>query len=468
MVEFALILPTFLMLVAIAADFGRLFYAYVAITNATKEGAAYGARNPVCDTNANGALCPDPQNVTWRVVNEASNISGITLARVECDAPDGTVRSPLSTCADGDTYIVGASYNFKLITPILSSILGNGLTLSSQAESTVLNLAFDPTPGAAISKKACFGVGCTPVTTPTTDINNNPVYVEGTSGTPITYQVSVTNIGGQTLTGTDIADTNLNIHNKFGSTGCPALPSTLAIAQIWTCTYTMTAPDTQGQPTLDYPNTATFTANEIQQRQSTATVRIDAAPGNLTVSKYESTYKLGGNGAGPFGTTTDLAVGTKSGVTTTVWYQVTVSNPGTLTVGGITVQDSYGAFPVTADCPTPPTSLAPAASWTCVYSRTESTVGDFTNTVTANASAMSPPGPRTASATIHVQSCGTDNLVPNLIGLSKADAQTAWVNAGYASGNLTEWSGHNSDPVVTQNVQAFTCAPSTTTMTVTR
>ena len=48
-VEFALILPIFLILIAGAIDLGRLFYAYVAITNASKEGALYGASNPLCD-----------------------------------------------------------------------------------------------------------------------------------------------------------------------------------------------------------------------------------------------------------------------------------------------------------------------------------------------------------------------------------------------------------------------------------
>jgi hypothetical protein len=40
MVEFAILLPTLVMILAIAADFGRAFTAYIAISGAAREGAA--------------------------------------------------------------------------------------------------------------------------------------------------------------------------------------------------------------------------------------------------------------------------------------------------------------------------------------------------------------------------------------------------------------------------------------------
>ena len=73
MVEFALILPVLLLLLAAAIDLGRLFYAYVAVENAAKEGAFFGARNPLCDDGVN-TNCGDPNNVIWHVQNEAPNI----------------------------------------------------------------------------------------------------------------------------------------------------------------------------------------------------------------------------------------------------------------------------------------------------------------------------------------------------------------------------------------------------------
>lgn len=468
MVEFALVLPLFLFVLAMTADFGRLFYSYVAVANGAKEGAMYGSRNPICATNADPTTCPDPNNVTYRVQNEASNISGIAVPLVECLAPDGTVRSQLTQCAPNDTYVVQASYQFTFLTPILSSVLGNGLTLRAQSEATVLNTAFDPTPGASITKYACFGTNCTPAVTPLLDSNNNPTYVAGQAGDTITYQITVKNIGGSFLTGVSVTDTNLNL--PFGSATCPSLPSTMSVNTVWQCTYTKTAPNTNGQPTLLYTNTATFTANEIQPRQAVATVQIDAAAGGLSVAKYVSPYKLGGSGSGPFGTAGTMDVGVNTAIpTATVWYEIVVSNPGTATTLGITVDDSNGTLPVTTDCPAAPTSLAAGASWTCKYSKQWSLAGSYTNTVTADASNLLPAGARTATATVNVSGCALPNLViPKLIGLDRNGAQSAWSAAGFSPSNLTTWGGAPSATVASQNVQAYSCVPASTTMTVSR
>ncbi len=45
-VEFALILPVFLFLVVMAIDFGRLFFTYIQVHNAAREGANYGQAAP--------------------------------------------------------------------------------------------------------------------------------------------------------------------------------------------------------------------------------------------------------------------------------------------------------------------------------------------------------------------------------------------------------------------------------------
>src|SRR5688572_22939646 len=46
MVEFALILPVFLLFLVIAVNFGRLFFSYLQLSNAAREAAAYGATQP--------------------------------------------------------------------------------------------------------------------------------------------------------------------------------------------------------------------------------------------------------------------------------------------------------------------------------------------------------------------------------------------------------------------------------------
>jgi len=109
-VEFALVLPILLLLLAATIDFGRLFYLYVAVNNAAKEGALYGARSPLCDDSANPA-CGDPNNVAWHVANEAANLvdsngNSLLTSTVACRDTSGALVQPINNCVDGYTYQV--------------------------------------------------------------------------------------------------------------------------------------------------------------------------------------------------------------------------------------------------------------------------------------------------------------------------------------------------------------------------
>ena len=149
LVEFAFILPIFLVMVAGAVDLGRMFYSYVTIEGAAREGSFYGASRPECDVAS--ATCPDPSNVTWRLNQDLSGLQGVTWT-IQCKDTGGTARAN-SACAEGDSYLVGVTYPFQLVTPILSSIIGTGFNISTSDSALVLNRA----PGAA----------ATPVPTPT-------------------------------------------------------------------------------------------------------------------------------------------------------------------------------------------------------------------------------------------------------------------------------------------------------------
>lgn len=70
LVEFALTLPLLLIILWGAVDLGRLYNAYVAITNASREGARYGISNPT-----------DTPGIDNRIVTEAAG-SGITIDTV--------------------------------------------------------------------------------------------------------------------------------------------------------------------------------------------------------------------------------------------------------------------------------------------------------------------------------------------------------------------------------------------------
>ncbi len=197
--------------------------------NAAKEGAIYGAQNPVCDTDANPTLCPDPSNVEWHVLNEASYLSDVTVAEIQClDSVTGIPKA-LRTCLDGDTYRVVAEEDFRLLTPIIGAFFGESITLRSVSTAVVLNVGFDPTPGLGVTKEACFGAGCTPSITPTTDADNNLIYLEGMSGDTITYLVRIRNIGGSSVSNVTVTDELDGA--PFGLPGgCPPIPNPLLVA----------------------------------------------------------------------------------------------------------------------------------------------------------------------------------------------------------------------------------------------
>lgn len=159
LVEFALVLPVFLVLLGTAIDAGRMFFSYVAITNGAREGAIYGGMNPKCDT---ASACPNPNNVAYRVTQETG--TGVTVT-VTCLAPDGTPRSSLAACVQGDTYRVRVERSFTLLTPLVRAFLGNAITLGAQASAVVFNPAAynspTPTPTATPSPTP------TPIPTPT-------------------------------------------------------------------------------------------------------------------------------------------------------------------------------------------------------------------------------------------------------------------------------------------------------------
>ena len=451
-----------------AVDFGRLFYAYVAVENAAKEGAAYGATNPICDDDTR-AICAGTNNVEARVTLEAGTLpGGVTPTLIQCEAPNGSPRVPLTECRDGDTYVVRATHTFNLITPVLGQVVGGSLVLASESRSRVLNLAFDPTPGASVVKEACAGANCTNFApTPITFEAQVPEYLEVDSGTPITYQITVRNIGGEPLTSATISDSRGAL--PYGTAGCPSWSPSLAVGATWTCTYTRTAPNTGGPPELLYDNTVTVNAAQIQPRQGQATVKIIAAPAALAITKNVHVYQLGGTGSGPaFGSAVDWTPHRNTQVPTVeMWYRITVTNTGGQDATGFSLADTGGALPTNANCPARPTTLSPGASYSCRYLRPYTAVGAKEETATATATAG---GGLSASATttVTVQACGSPSLVvPKLVGISgRTSAVNAWTAAGFPSGQLTTWGGNPNQTVATQTVDAYRCVPASQTMTV--
>ena len=102
--EFALLLPIFLVVIFIIVDFGVGISRWVILTNATREGARIGAVGATTDeirtkvaSTSNGLLDPTPEDVNVYYLDKDSN---------------GDVGDR------GDSVVVESDYEYGLITPL--------------------------------------------------------------------------------------------------------------------------------------------------------------------------------------------------------------------------------------------------------------------------------------------------------------------------------------------------------------
>ena len=112
LVEMAIILPVLLVLLLGVIDLGRIFYAYEALANATREGARY------C------ALHPGNQAGTQTRVQAELNTSMAT---------DVDVTTTCSDLGAGKQITVTATYPFEVLTPLIRQLTGGDIVLSTSA-----------------------------------------------------------------------------------------------------------------------------------------------------------------------------------------------------------------------------------------------------------------------------------------------------------------------------------------------
>jgi Flp pilus assembly protein TadG len=116
-----------LLLLAGAVDVGRMFYHYIAVTNAAREGARTASRLP-CDPALAASRNAVRDAIVASAVNEAAAVGTVVLAANVTITPD-----PVATgCAAGGTPIqVTVAFDFV---NIFSTLLGSaGVRLSNQA-----------------------------------------------------------------------------------------------------------------------------------------------------------------------------------------------------------------------------------------------------------------------------------------------------------------------------------------------
>ena len=132
LVEFALILPVFLLFFGAVLDLGRVAAAQVTVTNVAREAAFQARLTPTDFDNTQGCPAGGESNVIiCRALLEAKN-SPVTVAPADVSL----TCNPACTSGLGNMVTVTVVGHFKLITPILSAFFGGNQNIQFTASST--------------------------------------------------------------------------------------------------------------------------------------------------------------------------------------------------------------------------------------------------------------------------------------------------------------------------------------------
>jgi Flp pilus assembly protein TadG len=109
-VEFALVLPVLLIIIMAILEFGLMFNAYITISNASREGARLGS------------LGGSDIEIVQRVVQTSPVLDSTKI----------TVTVTPATRTRGDMLRVLVSYDYTLITPVISNIISPMVDLDAE------------------------------------------------------------------------------------------------------------------------------------------------------------------------------------------------------------------------------------------------------------------------------------------------------------------------------------------------
>ena len=157
LVEFAAVIPVFLLMVFGIIDVGRVVYMNSVLSQAAREGARLGAveaawvgsTDPSCGTSG-GPICPASEGALRTDIANAANRMTLPFGNVEhvyfsCDAVGSAPENDWTTtaCPTGSrshsvhAVSVRVDMTFTAVTPLISSIIGS--VVLSAASTMVIN-----------------------------------------------------------------------------------------------------------------------------------------------------------------------------------------------------------------------------------------------------------------------------------------------------------------------------------------
>jgi Flp pilus assembly protein TadG len=143
LVEFALVLPIFLLMIMGIVDMGRLIYTYNTVSNAARD----GARIAIVNQSTTGTTTCDTSSATaWSTgcaiaSGIALNIAPADVSVTYRDPTDTTACSPVTI---GCIAVVQVTGTYTALTPIIGQLIGS-IDVSSTAKMSIERACSNPT-----------------------------------------------------------------------------------------------------------------------------------------------------------------------------------------------------------------------------------------------------------------------------------------------------------------------------------
>lgn len=173
LVEFAIVVPVLLSVLLMAVDFGRVYLGWVDLTNVARIGANFAASNPDAWQGSG---------------NAAVQLRYRQLMARDAHGIDCTLPSPLpeptfidSSGAVGSRVQVNLTCTFSLLTPLISSLVGDGAGNVNVGSNAVFTIRFGSPDAAVIGGNA---PSPSPTAAPTSAPTAAPTPTSGPTPTP--------------------------------------------------------------------------------------------------------------------------------------------------------------------------------------------------------------------------------------------------------------------------------------------
>lgn len=139
LVELALVLPLFGLVLLMAVDFGRAYFTYIQANNAAREAAYFAATGPNGPTDTAGITTAALQDMD---AQSQTGAGSITIPDAVCNDAGGTVMdcadaATVNATGQGNTVTVTVQEPFSFLTPFVNNFLGGSFHMSARATATV-------------------------------------------------------------------------------------------------------------------------------------------------------------------------------------------------------------------------------------------------------------------------------------------------------------------------------------------